>query len=52
LGPAEWTVSDSGDLINPPGELGFLIYSGQFGTISIEATGVDGDLVAGEILLD
>lgn len=52
LGPAEWTVSDSGDLINPPGELGFLIYSGQFGTISIEATGADGDLVAGEILLD
>ena len=51
-GPAEWIVSEKGNLIDIPGALGFLSYSGEFGTVFIEATAADGTLVSGEVFLD
>lgn len=51
-GPAEWTVSETGALLAAPGALGFLSYDGTIGTVSIEATALDGTPIAGRIVLD
>lgn len=51
-GPAEWTVSETGELVSDPGTLGFLNYSGTIGAVSIEATADDGTPVTGQVVLD
>ena len=50
--PVEWIVSEKGNLTDLPGALGFLSYSGKFGTVSIEAIAADGASVSGEVFLD
>lgn len=52
IGPAEWTVTDDGTIENEPGSLGFLSFTGSFGTITVAAVADDGTPVAGTITLD
>ena len=52
LEPLEWRVSDSGEVVKAPGDVGFVNLNGPAGRVTLQATAADGSLLTGEIALD